>query len=59
MAFGSHLTISSPQLCEVLEYAMLASERNPTDPMERAILTLADTHLKDPKIRPKSTCIGS
>jgi len=47
--FGSHLPLSSPQLCGVLEYAMLASERNPTDPMERAILTLADTHLKDPK----------
>ncbi len=50
--FSNNLPITSPQLCEVLEYAMLASEQNPIDPMERAILTLADAHLQGPKYTP-------
>jgi P-type Ca2+ transporter type 2C len=35
-----------PELLELLEYAMLASESRPTDPMERAIMELGKQHLK-------------
>ena len=35
-----------PDLHELLEYAMLASENRPTDPMERAIMELGEQHLK-------------
>ncbi len=35
-----------PELHELLEYAMLASESRPTDPMERAIVELGGQHLQ-------------
>jgi P-type Ca2+ transporter type 2C len=35
-----------PELHELLEYAMLASESRPTDPMERAIVALGEQHLQ-------------
>ncbi len=35
-----------PDLHELLEYAMLASESRPTDPMERAIMELGAQHLQ-------------
>jgi P-type Ca2+ transporter type 2C len=35
-----------PELHELLEYAMLASENRPTDPMERAIMELGGQHLQ-------------
>ncbi len=35
-----------PDLHELLEYAMLASESRPTDPMERAIMELGGQHLQ-------------
>ena len=35
-----------PDLHELLEYAMLASETRPTDPMERAIMELGEQQLK-------------
>ncbi|MEQ1535594.1 MAG: cation-translocating P-type ATPase [Burkholderiaceae bacterium] len=35
-----------PELHELLEYAMLASETRPTDPMERAIMELGGQHLQ-------------
>ena len=35
-----------PELHELLEYAILASESRPTDPMERAILELGGQHLQ-------------
>jgi Ca2+-transporting ATPase len=35
-----------PELHELLEYAMLASESRPTDPMERAIMELGEEQLK-------------
>jgi P-type Ca2+ transporter type 2C len=35
-----------PELHELLEYAMLASESRPTDPMERAIMELGEQHLQ-------------
>jgi P-type Ca2+ transporter type 2C len=35
-----------PDLHELLEYAILASESRPTDPMERAIVELGEQHLQ-------------
>jgi P-type Ca2+ transporter type 2C len=35
-----------PELHELLEYAILASESRPTDPMERAIMELGEQHLQ-------------
>jgi Ca2+-transporting ATPase len=47
----SHATALPAPFFDVLEYAILASEINPFDPMERAILELGERHLGERRAR--------